>query len=95
MVTHVVTFKLAEASPDHLAHCRGRIEGLMGLVPALRSMTVGCNVVASPQAHDLVLIATFDDLEGLQAYQEHPRHQEVGQYLRSAATAVACVDFVS
>lgn len=95
MVTHVVTFKLADASPDHLARCRGRIEGLLGLVPSLRSMTVGCNVVASPRAHDLVLIATFDDLEGLQAYQEHADHQEVAQYLRAAATAAACVDFVS
>lgn len=95
MVTHVVTFKLADPSPEHLAHCRARLEDLVGLVPTLRSMTVGCNVVASARAHDLVLIADFDDLEGLQAYQEHPDHDEVGRYLRSAATATVSVDFVS
>lgn len=95
MVTHVVTFKLSDASPEHLAHCRRRLEDLVGLVPTLRSMTVGCNVVASTRAHDLVLIAAFDDLEGLQAYQGHPDHEEVGSYMRSAATAIVSVDFVS
>ena len=95
MVTHVVTFKLSDASPEHLTHCRRRLEALVGLVPTLRSMTVGCNVVASPRAHDLVLIAGFDDLEGLRAYQDHPDHEEVGRYLRSTATAIVSVDFVS
>lgn len=95
MLTHVVTFKLSDTSPEHVAHCRRRIEDLVGVVPTLRSMIVGCNVVASPRAHDLVLIAGFDDLAGLQAYQEHPDHEEVGRYLRSAATAIVSVDFVS
>lgn len=93
MITHIVTFKFTDASPEHLAHCKGLLDGLVGKVPSLRSMVVGINVVASPRAHDLGLIATFDDLDGLQAYQVHPDHEQVATYLRSKASAIAAVDF--
>ena len=93
MITHIVTFKMRDASPAHLADCKARLDGLVGKVPSLRSMVVGVNVVESPRAHHLGLIATFDDLEGLQAYQVHPDHEEVTTYLRSHAETTAAVDF--
>ena len=95
MITHIVTFKLRDASPDHLTHCKGLLDGLLGQVPTLRTMLVGINVVESPRAHDLGLIATYDDLEGLQAYQVHPAHEEVASYLRSSSETIASVDFES
>ena len=95
MITHIVTFKLNDASPEHAATCKAMLEGLVGKVPSLRTMTVGVNVVDSPRAHSLALIATFDDLEGLEAYQVHPDHQEVGGYLRANSEAIVAVDFES
>ena len=95
MITHIVTFKLRDASPEHLGHCKTLLDGLLGQVPTLRSMVVGINVVASPRAHDLGLIATYDDLDGLQAYQVHPAHEDVAAYLRGASDAIAAVDFES
>lgn len=93
MITHIVTFKFHDRTAEHLLHCKGLLDGLVGVVPSLRTMLVGINVVDSPRAHDLGLIATFDDLEGLQAYQVHPAHEEVATYLRSGAAAIAAVDF--
>lgn len=93
MITHVVTFKLVDAGDEHVAHCKSLLDGLLGRVPSLRSMLVGINVVDSPRAHDLALIATFDDLAGLEAYQVHPDHQEVSTYLRHAAEVIVSVDF--
>jgi len=95
VITHILTFKLRDASPEHLAHCKGLLDGLLGQVPTLRSMVVGINVVASPRAHDLALIATYDDLDGLQAYQVHPAHEEVAAYLRASSETIASVDFES
>lgn len=95
MITHIVTFKLRDTSPEHLAHCKGLLDGLLDQVPTLRTMLVGVNVVDSPRAHDLGLIATYDDLAGLQAYQVHPAHEEVAAYLRSSSEAIASVDFES
>ena len=93
MITHIVTCKLND--PDDAERCKARLDGLVGTVPSLRSMVVGVNVVESPRAHTLALIATFDDLEGLEAYQVHPAHQEVAQHLRAASSAIAVVDFES
>ena len=93
MITHIVTFKLHD--PSEAGACKAMLDGLVGKVPALRSMTVGVNVVESPRAHDLGLIATFDDLEGLEAYQVDPDHQQVAAHLRSVSSAIVAVDFES
>jgi hypothetical protein len=93
VITHIVTFKLTDDSREHAARCKAMLDGLLGKVPSLRSMTVGVNVVDSPRAHSLALIATFDDLDGLQAYQVHPDHEEVAGYLRASSSVIAAVDF--
>ena len=93
MITHIVTFKLNDATDADA--CKAMLEGLVGKVPSLRSMVVGINVVDSPRAHTLALIATFDDLAGLEAYQVHPSHQEAATRLRAASSAIAAVDFES
>lgn len=93
MITHLLTFKLTDESREHAERCKAMLDGLLGKVPSLRSMTVGVNVVESPRAHTLALIATFDDLDGLAAYQIHPDHQEVAGYLRSHSEQIVAVDF--
>ena len=93
MITHIVTFKLDDRAGADA--CKAMLDGLVGQVPSLRSMTVGVNVVESPHAHTLALVAMFDDLEGLEAYQVHPAHQEVAQHLRASSSAIAAVDFES
>lgn len=93
MITHIVTFKLTDESPANAATCKDLLDGLVGKVPSLRSMTVGVNVVPSPRAHTLALIATFDDVAGLEAYQVHPDHQEVAAHLRASSETIASVDF--
>ena len=93
MITHVITFKMKDAGPDHIAHCKALLEGMVGKVGSLRNLHVGVNVVDTPNSHDFVLITTFDDLEGLDAYQRDPAHLEVATYLREAREASAVVDF--
>ena len=95
MITHIVTFKLTDPSPEHAQRCKAMLDGLVGKVPSLRTMVVGINVVESPRAHTLALIATYDDLAGLEAYQVHPDHQEVAGYLRANSEAIVAVDFES
>jgi hypothetical protein len=95
VITHLVLFKLKEKTPQLLEDCAAKLTGLMGAVPTLRSMLAGPNVVDSARAYDLGLVATYDDLAGLEAYQVHPAHQEVAAYMRSISEAVASVDFVS
>lgn len=93
MITHVITFKMKDRSPEHIAHCKALLEGMVGKVASLRSLHVGVNVVDTPHSHDFVLITTYDDLDGLAAYQNDPAHLEVATYLKDARETSAVVDF--
>jgi hypothetical protein len=95
VITHIVTFQFTDPDEAELQRCKAMLEGLLGPVPSLRSMVVGVNVVDSPRSHHLALVATFDDLEGLDAYQVHPAHEEVAAHLRELAPLRPSVDFVS
>jgi len=93
VITHVITFKMHDPSPDHVAHCCALLESMKGRVPSLRTLHLGVNVVETPNSHDFVLVTTFDDLAGLEEYQQNPVHLEVATYLRANRIASAVVDF--
>jgi hypothetical protein len=72
-------FKFKEGISDaQTAEARDALNDLMGVVPGLRAMTTGLNMEhdlyhhASERNWDMVLVADFDDLEGLGSYFEHP-----------------------
>jgi hypothetical protein len=95
VITHLLTFKFRDPDPSKLAHGRDLLNGLVGKVPTLRTMQAGVNVIASARAHDLGLVATFDDLAGLEAYQVHPDHVEAATWLRAESEVIVAVDFES
>jgi hypothetical protein len=95
MITHIVFFKLNDRSPASVAEAREVLLGLAGRVPQLRHLDVGANVVPSPRAYDLALVAHFDSLADLEAYQVHPAHVEVADYMASVREAIASVDYES
>jgi hypothetical protein len=97
MLKHVVCWKLADAaSPEgaeKIASIVAALESLVGVVPSIRSLSVGPTVVTGPNHWDLGLIVDFDDAAGLEAYQVHPEHQKVGAHIRSLVSQQAVVDF--
>ena len=95
MITHVVMFKMADRSEASISRAVEKIRGLAGKVPSLRSLEVGQDVIRSARSYDLALIARFDDLAGLQAYQVHPDHVVVLDYMRAVTEGSTAVDFES
>ena len=93
MLTHVVLFKLTDRSAENVARTREVLRSLEGKVPSLRGLEVGGNVVASARAYDIALIGRFDDLAGLEAYQGHPEHIQVLDYLQTVLETAVAVDF--
>ena len=91
MIRHVVCQKFADKSDSEEA--ARRLRALVGQVPTLRSMEVGVNELESERAFDLVLIATFDDMEGLHAYDHHPAHEEVRAFIKARRTGTVSVDY--
>jgi len=64
-------------------------------VVLIRAIEVGTDVLRSGRSFDLALVARFDDLAGLEAYQSHPVHLPVLAVLREAAETIVAVDYES
>jgi heme-degrading monooxygenase HmoA len=93
MITHIVLFKLLEVTPEKAEAARQVLNGMAGRIPELRHLEVGVNIVHSERSYDLALLARFESLEDLQAYQVHPVHIEVVKYLQGVRQAAIVVDY--
>jgi len=92
-MNHVVFFRFS--NEDDAVEAARRLRALDGVVPSLRSIEVGVDVLRTQRSWDLCLITRFDDEAGMQAYQVHPAHEEVVSWIRLHASAVAAVDWPS
>lgn len=95
MVTHLVLFKLREASQGTLASTAAVLEEMDGKIPALTSIEVGVDIVRSERSYDLALITRFRDWEGLKAYRVHPVHGKVLTHLQRVVLDSIVVDYES
>lgn len=93
MITHIVLFKLKDRSPASVEQARTVLGGLAGKILQLRHFEVGTDVLHSERSYDLALLAKFDTLADLQAYQVHPLHQEVVKYILSVRESTITVDY--
>ncbi|MFP3467525.1 Dabb family protein [Leifsonia sp. SIMBA_070] len=95
-IRHVVSWKLATSDDAERAEQTARIttglESLPAVIPELRSLQVGVNVIPGDN-FDVVLISDFDSVEDIRTYQEHPAHLEVSAYIRSVVATRSAVDF--
>jgi diamine N-acetyltransferase len=92
-LTHVVFFKFKQPTDEVLEKAASMLRGLSGQVPQLMSIEVGVDVVHSERSYDLAIITRFANRADLEAYQAHPEHVKVLEYLRSVLAGSAAVDF--
>lgn len=98
MIKHIVMWKLQEeaegkAKAENAKIIKGSLEELKGKVETLLDIEVGLNLNPSEQAYDVVLYSTFDNLEGLDAYQKHPEHLKAATFVRSVVKSRVVVDY--
>ncbi len=93
MITHVVLFKLKDRTAESIEKARVVLAGLKGKVPSLKGLEVGTDVIRSERSYDMALVARFEDLAGLDAYQNHPAHLEAVKYMASAGESSVAVDY--
>jgi hypothetical protein len=96
-VRHVVSWKLAADDPavraQQAAEVARRLLALDGVVPQLRAISAGANMAYPDANWDVTLVADFDSIDDLEAYQVHPAHEEVVAYVRSVVASRVAVDF--
>ena len=92
MITHIVLVKLKDRGLQNIEYFQDLLTALNGKIPTLLSLRVERDIVHSERAYDFVIVATFNDLEGLKAYQSHPAHTPVVDELKRRAESMAVVD---
>lgn len=96
MITHVVLMHFkSENKQQNIAQAQDMLLSMVGKVESLRHLEVGLNVVESDRALDLALVTRFDDLAGLESYQNHPVHVEVKRFLATVLERSFVVDYES
>ena len=94
MIKHIVMWKLKDgvAEADQFEMKR-QLEALKGVVPALIDIEVGIDVLRSPQSKDLVLYSEFASMDDLQAYNTHPEHLKVVEFVKPRVCERHAVDY--
>lgn len=97
MIQHVVSWSLREDldRAESIERIRSLLHGLIGVVPSIRTLQVVENVAYPDKNHDVAVVATFDDLGGLDEYQVHPDHQAAAAEIRGLVTGRAAIDWES
>ncbi|MDO7880859.1 Dabb family protein [Antiquaquibacter soli] len=97
MIKHIVTWKLsaedAAGKAESAAVIKSELEGLVGVIDEIVSLEVRANEAYADVNWDVVLIAEYESLAGLDAYQVHPAHQAAAAIVRQHVAARASVDF--
>lgn len=94
MIKHIVMWKLLdENKAENAAKIKQMLEGLVGKVDTLVSAEVGIDLAVDADAYDAVLVSTFGSVDDLKAYQVHPLHVEISQFVKTVRTDRKTVDF--
>ncbi len=99
MIRHIVMFTLLDeadgrSKKENLALAVEGAEALRNKVPTLKGYSVVTNAEnADSTNYDIALICDFDDMAGLEAYQNHPDHKEFGAFIKKVRSNRACIDF--
>lgn len=98
MLKHIVFWRFADEACGHTRQenmdiVKEGLMGLVGVVPSLRAAEVGQDVLHSDMSFDMCLICTFDDLNGMLEYKDHPEHVKVASYIAKVKTERAVIDY--
>ena len=94
MIKHIVFFKInVDNKPEELRKLKSMIEDLGKTVPDVIKIEAGINFSERDAAYDIALVSEFRDRKALAAYQVHPEHQKLVEYLKGLDREVAVVDY--
>lgn len=70
-----------------------KLTALKNLVPQVVEIDAGVDFNRSDAAWDVALYTTFQTRSDLDAYQVHPEHQKVVEFVRSVVASRCVVDY--
>lgn len=96
MFTHIVFFKLKEATQDNVDKAKNILVAMDGNIPELKELEVGVDVIKSDRSFDLALITRFASKEDYEAYAVSDYHvNQVLANLRPMLESSKTVDYIT
>lgn len=98
MIKHIVMWKIKDFAEGNdkrtnMAIAKERLMALKGTIEVLEHIEIGINVTNDASACDMVLYSEFRSLEDLEAYQKHPAHLKVAEFVGKIRESRAVVDY--
>ena len=92
MIKHIVLWKIKEENKEENAkEIKKRLEALVPKIDDIKKLEVGVN--ENGGEYDAALVSEFESYDDLKAYDGHPEHLKVRQFIRSIAVTRAAVDY--
>ncbi len=98
MLRHIVMWKFKDFADgalktQNLHQTKVLFEALASRIPEIKSLEIGLNTIHSGSSYDIVLVSDFENLESLRAYQSHPEHIKVVDFLDRVQNSKVVVDY--
>lgn len=98
MLRHVVMWDVKAGvggrdKQESMDFIKFKLEELIDMIDEIKSIEVGINVLESKGSKDIVLDATFENLEDLKVYANHPEHLRVTDEIKEMLLDRRAVDF--
>jgi NAD(P)-dependent dehydrogenase (short-subunit alcohol dehydrogenase family) len=94
MIRHVVLFRFEDSFTPAIEHdWRAGLDGLVGRVPGLRSLSVGRDLSGQARSWDCTIVADFDTAADVAGYAGHPLHTPLIALSSPHTRQIASVDF--
>ncbi len=99
MLKHIVLFKLKTAAEgaskeENAKKIKRDLEALKGVIPQIRHLEVGINVIPSETAYDIAIYSEFADEKDLNAYMKHPEHVKAAEFIGKVRESRVVVDYL-
>ncbi|MGN6668524.1 MAG: Dabb family protein [Trinickia sp.] len=98
MIRHIVMWKLKESAlgasrAENAVKLKERLEGCRDIVPGILHLEVGLAAPGLESTYDVVLLSDFANRAALDAYQVHPTHQALKEFIGAVRESRECVDY--
>ena len=98
MIKHIVMWKLkdfaeGESKAENARKIKTLLESLKDKIKEIQHIEVGIDVLHTDTSADAALYSVFDSLEDLNAYQKHPEHAKVVQFIRGVSAERRVIDY--
>jgi quinol monooxygenase YgiN len=99
MIKHIVMWRLKESGADgarkeNAKKLKAILESLREKIVEIKRLEVGINFAESESSADVVLYSEFASKETLDAYQKHPEHLKVVEFVKQVSAERRVVDYI-